>query len=121
MVQQGGAKALIPLALEGIHLWILEFQFLRICRNVTVVMICLFLSLISGRSIGTLKGKNQASQALARIGITINPEVAFPGQRMCEVVRPLLGLLHQECKALENFEALMALCNLAGFEAARKR
>lgn len=72
-------------------------------------------------STGTTKGKNQASQALARIGITINPEVAFPGQRMCEVVRPLLGLLHQECKALENFEALMALCNLAGFEAPRKR
>ena len=40
---------------------------------------------------------------------------------MCEVVRPLLGLLHMECNALENFEALMALCNLAGFEAPRKR
>lgn len=86
VVQQGGAKALIPLALEG-----------------------------------TAKGKYQASQALARIGITINPEVAFPGQRMCELIRPLLGLLDLECNALENFEALMALCNLAGFEAPRKR
>ena len=86
VVQQGGAKALIPLALDG-----------------------------------TVKGKYQASQALARIGITINPEVAFPGQRMCEIVRPLLALLNMDCSGLENFEALMALCNLAGFEAPRKR
>jgi hypothetical protein len=40
---------------------------------------------------------------------------------MCEVVRPLLSLLHPECNALENFEALMALCNLAAFDAPRKR
>lgn len=79
VVQQGGAKVLLPMALEG-----------------------------------TVKGKKQASQALARIGITINPEVAFPGQRCVEVIRPLLSLLHPECNALENFEALMALCNLAG-------
>ncbi|XP_046608289.1 protein unc-45 homolog B [Neodiprion virginianus] len=79
VVQQGGAKALLPMALEG-----------------------------------TAKGKKQAAQALARIGITINPEVAFPGQRIMEVIRPFLALLEQECSALENFEALMALCNLAG-------
>lgn len=87
VVQQGGAKVLIPLALEG-----------------------------------TKNGKKQAAQALARIGITINPEVAFPGQRNLEVVRPLVALLHPECNALENFEALMALCNLAGMnETTRKR
>ncbi|XP_011306994.1 protein unc-45 homolog B [Fopius arisanus] len=79
VVQQGGAKALLPLALDG-----------------------------------TDKGKKQASQALARLGITINPEVAFPGQRIMEVIRPLLNLLNPECSALENFEALMALCNIAG-------
>ncbi|XP_057317799.1 protein unc-45 homolog B [Microplitis mediator] len=79
VVQQGGAKALLPLAING-----------------------------------TAKGKKQAAQALARIGITINPEVAFPGQRIMEVIRPLLSLLNQECSALENFEALMALCNIAG-------
>lgn len=79
VVQQGGAKVLIPMSLEG-----------------------------------TDKGKKQAAQALARIGITINPEVAFPGQRNLEVVRPLVSLLHPDCAALENFEALMALCNLAG-------
>jgi len=32
----------------------------------------------------------------------------------CEVIRPLLALLHPECTALENFEALMGLCNLSG-------
>lgn len=87
VVQQGGAKALLPLALEG-----------------------------------TDKGKKQASQALARLGITINPEVAFPGQRIMEVVRPFINLLNPECSALENFESLMALCNLANVnDSVRKR
>ncbi|XP_034183265.1 unc-45 myosin chaperone isoform X2 [Osmia lignaria lignaria] len=87
VVQQGGAKALLPLALDG-----------------------------------TDRGKKQASQALARLGITINPEVAFPGQRIMEVVRPFINLLNPECSALENFEALMALCNLAGVnDSVRKR
>lgn len=62
---------------------------------------------------GTDKGKRNACQALARIAITIDPEVAFPGQRMLEIIRPLISLLHPECTALENFEALMALCNIA--------
>lgn len=71
---------------------------------------------------GTDKGKTVAAQALARIAITINPEVAFPGQRAYEVVRPLLKLLHPDCSAIENFEALMGLTNIAGMsESARKR
>ncbi|GBM84315.1 Protein unc-45 B [Araneus ventricosus] len=78
VVQQGGAKVLVNLALEG-----------------------------------TEKGKMTAAQALSRIAITMNPEVAFPGQRCAEVVRPIMALLHPECKALQNFEALMALTNLA--------
>lgn len=78
VVQQGGAKVLLPLALKG-----------------------------------TEKGKRHAAQALSRIGITINPEQAFPGQRSLEVIRPLLKQLHDDYTALENFEALMALCNLA--------
>lgn len=70
----------------------------------------------------TEKGKKQASQALARIGITMNPEVAFPGQRALEVIRPLISLLHPDCSGLENFEALMALCNIAQMnESARQR
>ncbi|CAG9804467.1 unnamed protein product [Chironomus riparius] len=78
IVQQGGARVLIQLALKG-----------------------------------TEKGKRNAGQALSRLGITINPEQAFPGQRSLEVVRPLLNQLHPDYSALENFEALLALCNLA--------
>lgn len=87
VVQQGGAKTLLQLALNGSE-----------------------------------KGKRQAAQALSRIGITINPDVAFPGQRALEVVRPLIGQLHADYTALENFEALMALCNLASMsEEVRQR
>ncbi|XP_022088916.1 protein unc-45 homolog B-like [Acanthaster planci] len=79
IVQQGGGKALIPLANNG-----------------------------------TMEGKVRAAQALARIGITMNPELAFPGQRCLEIVRPLVSLLHVDRTGLQNFEALMALTNLAG-------
>ena len=50
VVQQGGTKALLPLALEG-----------------------------------NAKGKARAAQALARIAITMNPEIAFPGQRVSRI------------------------------------
>ncbi|KAL5014688.1 hypothetical protein ScPMuIL_008958 [Solemya velum] len=87
IVQQGGAKALISLALKN-----------------------------------TEHGKCLAGQALAKIAITMNPEVAFPGQRMYEVVRPLIHLLHIDMTGLQNFEALMALTNLASMsEQVRKR
>ena len=78
VVQQGGSKALIPVALEG-----------------------------------TDKGKRAAASALSRIGITQDPTIAFPGQRSCDVVRPIASLLKDDCTSLENFEALMALGNLA--------
>lgn len=71
---------------------------------------------------GTDKGKKQAAQALARIAISINPEVAFPGQRAMEVIRPLLNLLHPDCSGLENYESLLGLCNIAQMnETARQR
>ncbi|XP_070534226.1 protein unc-45 homolog B-like [Ptychodera flava] len=70
----------------------------------------------------TDKGKILAAQALAKIAITNNPEIAFPGQRALEVVRPLIGLLHIDCSGLQNFESLMALTNLAQMsESVRKR
>lgn len=59
-------------------------------------------------------GKIKAAQALAKITITSNPEIAFPGERVYEVVRPLVNLLSLECTMLQNFEALMGLTNLAG-------
>uniref|UniRef100_A0A8C9NLA4 Protein unc-45 homolog A n=1 Tax=Serinus canaria TaxID=9135 RepID=A0A8C9NLA4_SERCA len=63
---------------------------------------------------GTEVGQTKAAQALAKITITSNPEMAFPGERIFEVVRPLVSLLHLQRTGLENFEGLMALTNLAG-------
>ena len=86
VVQQGGSKCLIPLALKS-----------------------------------TDKGKLIAAQALAKIGITTDPQLAFPGQRMLEVVRPLCAVLKSE-KGLQQFEGLMALTNLSSAsEDVRKR
>merc|ERR1719367_2784903 len=62
---------------------------------------------------GNEKGMRQASQALARIGITQDPSIAFPGQRAVDIVRPICQLLNVEYDGLENFEALVCLGNLA--------
>ncbi|KAL4218417.1 Protein unc-45 A [Mactra antiquata] len=67
-------------------------------------------------------GKQVAAQTLAKIGITQDPTIAFQGQRMYEVVRPLVSLLHMDRTGLQNFEALMALTNLASIsDSVRKR
>lgn len=58
-------------------------------------------------------GKRLAAQALAKIGITNDPRLAFPGQRALEVIRPLVQLLKSD-QGLQQFEALMALTNMAG-------
>ena len=58
---------------------------------------------------GTETGKRCAASALARIGITQDPAIAFPGGRSSDVIRPVSLLLDTECDALQNFEALMAL------------
>lgn len=60
----------------------------------------------------TVKGKLIAAQALAKIAITSDPKLSFPGQRSLEVVRPLVQLLKSE-QGLQQFESLMALTNLA--------
>ena len=71
---------------------------------------------------GTGKITQCAASALARIGITQDPVVAFPGQRSCAVVRPISLLLDPECEGLEYFESLLALGNLASLnESTRKR
>ncbi|CAI9720409.1 protein unc-45 homolog B-like [Octopus vulgaris] len=52
----------------------------------------------------------------------MDPNIAFPGQRMYEVVRPMIHLLDINRTGLQNFEALMALTNLASVgEPVRKR
>ncbi|XP_024875499.1 protein unc-45 homolog B-like, partial [Temnothorax curvispinosus] len=62
---------------------------------------------------GTVKGKKLASRALAHLGLTIRPEVAFPGHLITEVVEPIVDLLNPQCSVNENCQTLTALCNLA--------
>ncbi|XP_022609415.1 protein unc-45 homolog B isoform X1 [Seriola dumerili] len=64
---------------------------------------------------GTDTGKVKASHALAKIAAISNPEIAFPGERVYEVVRPLVSLLHTDRDGMQNFEALKGLTNLAGY------
>ncbi|XP_061585028.1 protein unc-45 homolog B [Cololabis saira] len=64
---------------------------------------------------GTDGGKVKASHALARIASISNPEIAFPGERVYEVVRPLVSLLHTDKEGQQNYEALRSLTNLAAF------
>lgn len=54
-----------------------------------------------------------AAQALARLGITLNPELVYSNQKMIAVIKPLKKLLSPDNTALQNFEGLMALTNLA--------
>ncbi|GFO40405.1 unc-45-like protein a [Plakobranchus ocellatus] len=70
-------------------------------------------SLLQLMNNNTDAGAILASHTLAKISVTSNPTFAFPGQRVYEVVRPLLSLLHPDRTGLENFEALMGLTNLA--------
>ncbi|CAG8651914.1 18641_t:CDS:2, partial [Racocetra fulgida] len=76
IVQQGGIKALIPLATKN-------------TKEVTEL----------------------ASHALAKIAITMDPNLAFRGERASDLVRPFLSLC-QGGSELCQFEALMALTNL---------
>ena len=68
----------------------------------------------------TPKGKLVACQAVARLAITTNPVMAFPGQQTYEAIKCLLVLLKQEQQvdrsSLMNFEALMALTNIASID-----
>ena len=52
-----------------------KFEFNVICHKLFEALIPLALE-------GSVVGKTKASQALAKIAISINPELAFPGQRV---------------------------------------
>jgi len=78
-------------------------------------------SLLPLASEGTLKGRRFASHAIARITITADPKLVFPGQKSLECVRVLKQLLHPECEAIETFEALLALTNLASLDDHHRR
>ncbi|PIO28968.1 hypothetical protein AB205_0070370 [Aquarana catesbeiana] len=63
---------------------------------------------------GTEAGKTKAAHGLAKIAAISNPDIAFPGERVYEVVRPLVSLLNTEKDGMQNYEALLGLTNLAG-------
>ncbi|XP_037665223.1 protein unc-45 homolog B [Choloepus didactylus] len=62
---------------------------------------------------GTDVGKVKAAHALAKIAAVSNPDIAFPGERVYEVVRPLVHLLDTQRDGLQNYEALLGLTNLS--------
>ncbi|XP_071463271.1 protein unc-45 homolog B isoform X3 [Marmota flaviventris] len=63
---------------------------------------------------GTDVGKVKAAHALAKIAAVSKPDIAFPGERVYEVVRPLVRLLDTQRDGLQNYEALLGLTNLSG-------
>lgn len=58
-------------------------------------------------------GKLKAAHGLARLGTRSDPNIAFPGQRMYEVVKPMVELLHPDVDGRANYDALLTLTNLA--------
>nr|VZH93415.1 unnamed protein product [Spirometra erinaceieuropaei] len=68
----------------------------------------------------TEEGKLAAAQALAKLTITSDPRITFAGQRSLEVIRPILQLLRIDCTALQNYEGLLALTNLASLDEAHR-
>ncbi|KAK2505645.1 hypothetical protein MC885_003987 [Smutsia gigantea] len=63
---------------------------------------------------GTDVGKVKAAHALAKIAAVSDPDIAFPGERVYEVVRPLVRLLDTQRDGIQNYEALLGLTNLSG-------
>lgn len=68
------------------------------------------------------EGKIKAAHALAKLGVASDPNITFAGQRMYEVVKPMVELLHPEVEGLANYDALLTLTNLASVsDSVRKR
>ena len=57
-------------------------------------------------------GKLKAAHCVAKLAITANPNLAFPGQRAAELARPLIQLIKKDVRLMQ-FEGLMALTNLS--------
>lgn len=60
------------------------------------------------------EGKIKAAHALAKLGCAADPNIVFSGQRMYEVVKPMVELLHPDLEGRSNYDALMTLTNLVG-------
>ncbi|VDO40269.1 unnamed protein product [Haemonchus placei] len=69
----------------------------------------------------TATGKIMAAHAIAKLGANTDPQIAFPGQRACEVVKPLCELLHPHIVGELNYDALLTLTNLASISDSVRR
>ncbi|KAL7071749.1 hypothetical protein ACQ4LE_009377 [Meloidogyne hapla] len=70
----------------------------------------------------TADGKIKAAHAIARLGTHNDPNIVFAGQRMYEVVKPLVDLLHPDVEGRANYDSLLTLTNLASIgDSVRKR
>jgi len=58
-------------------------------------------------------GKLKAAHALMKLGSFFDPNIAFTGQRMYEVVKPAVQLLHPDVDGIASYDALLTLTNLA--------
>jgi len=70
-------------------------------------------ALISLADHGSPKIQATAAHAIAKIAISTDPNLAFRDEISTRIVDPLMGLLSTNEEGLEQFEALMALTNLA--------
>ncbi|KAJ3256269.1 hypothetical protein HK103_005632 [Boothiomyces macroporosus] len=57
-----------------------------------------------------------AAHAIAKVGVTTNPALAFKGELASEVIRPLMNVIVNSNSGLAKFESLLALTNLAGMD-----
>ncbi|KAK6741990.1 hypothetical protein RB195_009704 [Necator americanus] len=69
----------------------------------------------------TGEGKIKAAHAIAKLGAKADPQIAFPGQRAYEVVKPLCELLHPDIEGRPNYDALLTLTNLASMSDSVRR
>ncbi|KAK6061899.1 hypothetical protein COOONC_00437, partial [Cooperia oncophora] len=69
----------------------------------------------------TAEGKIKAAHAIAKLGARTDPQIAFPGQRAYEVVKPLCDLLHPDIEGKPNYDALLTLTNLASMNDSVRR
>ncbi|KAF9352440.1 hypothetical protein BGX26_009748 [Mortierella sp. AD094] len=85
LIQQGVVRLLMPMALQQQH----QQQQTPVSES----------------------AKTAATQALAKLSITLDPRLTFKNQRIPELVKPLIWLL-ESTDQLCQFESLMALTNL---------
>ncbi|KAK6014543.1 hypothetical protein OSTOST_20073, partial [Ostertagia ostertagi] len=99
----------------------IEFKCSGLCSrfpNLKILEVVLFVKVAQSFVLrltkeATAEGKIKAAHAIAKLGAKADPQIAFPGQRAYEVVKPLCDLLHPDIEGKPNYDALVTLTNLA--------